>query len=216
MIKAVIFDMDGVLIDSEPLHYEADSEVFRKLKIQVSEEDRAGFLGKGPEGVLAFLKEKFNVQRSLEELISLDNMLRVAYFKNHSLPSMPGIPDLLVRVQNLGIPMAVASSSVRPLVEYLLEKQGLTGYFKCVVCGDDVPKTKPDPAIFNLAAAKLFTNPGNCLVVEDSPNGLLAAKAAGMKCAVYNRQNRADLNSLPADYFFSSFAGVQAETLISI
>jgi HAD superfamily hydrolase (TIGR01509 family) len=216
MIHSIIFDMDGVLVDSEPLHYEADSEVFRKLELLVSEEDRDTFLGKGPESVLAFLKEKYGLTNSLEELIQLDNRMRLEYFQKHSLPAMPGLIRILDELRQRQIPMAVASSSVRPLVLYLLENQSIKAYFNYIVCGDDVPKTKPDPAIFKLAAANLFTDPRNCLVVEDSPNGLLAAKAAGMKCAMYNRGNKADFTALQADYFFTSFTDLQLDVLINL
>jgi HAD superfamily hydrolase (TIGR01509 family) len=216
MIQSIIFDMDGVLVDSEPLHYEADSEVFHELKISVSENDRDSFLGKGPEGVLAFLKEKYGLTQSLEELIRLDNQVRLKYFKDHPLTPIPGLRDFLDELKRKAIPMAVASSSVRPLVEYLLLNQDLQPYFDYVICGDDVPKTKPDPALFNLAASKLRMSPGNCLVIEDSPNGLLAAKAAGMKCAVYNRFNRKDIAALQADYFFSSFTDLKVDRLICL
>ncbi|MFN8207557.1 MAG: HAD family phosphatase [Bacteroidales bacterium] len=216
MIQAIIFDMDGVLVDSEPLHYEADSEVFRELGIQVSKEDRDTFLGKGPEGVLAFLKNKYRLTQSLEELINLDNQVRFRYFQNHTPPPMPGLRSLLDELHQEGIPMAVATSSVRLLVEYLLGNLGLSGYFQHIVCGDDVPKTKPDPALFLLAAAKLGMLPSSCLVIEDSPNGFLAARAAGMKCAIYNRFNKQDLASLKADYSFAGFTGLQAASLINL
>jgi beta-phosphoglucomutase-like phosphatase (HAD superfamily) len=186
MLQAVIFDMDGVLLDSEPLHMEADREIFNKLGFKVTEQEQELFLGMGAEGTYAWLKEHFGLDEPLENLLKMDTAIRMQYFiEGPLLVPTPGIIELLEELSRCKIPLALGSSTVAPIVNRVLDLLNLRPYFQHIVTGDQVIRTKPDPAIFLLCARLLGIDPVNCLVVEDSWNGITAAKDAGMKSVGY-------------------------------
>jgi HAD superfamily hydrolase (TIGR01509 family) len=216
MLQAIIFDMDGVLIDSEPIHYNADTEIFNHLGIVLSHEDRSIFVGMGAEGVYSWLKERYLLAQSLEELLDFDNQFRLDFFRSHELSAIPGIPRLLRALQTHGLPMAVASSSVRSHVDYILSALGLSGFFTITLAGDEVEHTKPDPGLFLKAAELLNVAPENCLVIEDSKNGIIAAKAAGMRCVAYANQSVQSIGDVNVSRIIHSFEELTPEILFSI
>ncbi|MCK4541248.1 MAG: HAD family phosphatase [Spirochaetales bacterium] len=209
-ISAIIFDMDGVLIDSEPHHFLVEKEYFRDLTIEPSEEEHHSFVGLPMEKMWAQLKERYSLEAPLEELIQEDLRRRLTYFRQaERLVPLPGIIDLLNHLQSKRLPLGIASSSPGELVSIILKKLALTDYFSIIISGDQVLKGKPAPDIFLKAAMGLGVPPEGNLVIEDSENGVRAAKSAGMGCFAIRNPNSGRQDLSAADMIFNSVADIQ-------
>jgi HAD superfamily hydrolase (TIGR01509 family) len=180
---AVIFDMDGVLVDSEPLGFEAMRQVMARHGVAYTEVDNEQFLGVTTPESCRILKARHRLAPSAQEL-TRDYVERLLVLIEGRPRPMAGVPAVLATLHDAGYPMALASSAEPELIAANVEALGLGRYFKAVVSGAEVRRSKPAPDIFLEAARRLGVAPAVCLVVEDSRNGLLAAKAAGMACAV--------------------------------
>ncbi len=180
--SAVIFDMDGVIFDSEPLHQEVEAEILRNLGIVVDPEDSAAFLGANSYEMWARIIDRHGLTRSVEELVELERRRYRVTATQRGVPLVPGAEDLIRSLAARGTPLAVASSSPELHIEEHLEQAHLKHFFPVRVSGDSVPRSKPDPAIFLRAADLLGVPPEACIVIEDSPNGVAAAAAAGIHC----------------------------------
>ena len=182
----VIFDMDGVLVDTTPLCVDITWRLLNRLGIHLAREELFSFVGISVSEMWGKLKSEFCIHKSIAELVQdqkhaqLNRILEMG-----ELPPVSGIEELLIELNELGLPCAVASSSSPELISLLLSKARLNGYFICTVSGEDVPNGKPASDIFLLAARKLKANPASCLVIEDSPHGIEGAKAAGMTTIGY-------------------------------
>jgi len=182
-VQAVIFDMDGVLVDSEPFGYEALRRVMARHGLPHSEEENAEFLGRTTLESCRILKARHRLPGAPETLAEwyIEGML--ALIGQGPIP-MAGVPDVLLRLRAAGYPMALASSAEPRVIDANLAALSLRPLFEAVVSGTQVARGKPAPDVFLAAAERLAVSPHGCLVIEDSRNGLLAAKAAGMTCAV--------------------------------
>jgi len=205
-MQAVIFDMDGVLVDSEPLHRQHIQAFLVKLGVSEPEKLTHNFKGVGTKDTSRIIIETFDLSHSVEEMTK---MSRQAYLDHlNSLEELPSIPGAVAFVKNLaaaGHPLALASSASSKRIEMFLEKLGLTKYFKVIASGDHVERSKPAPDIFLLAARKLGMDPQDCVVIEDAENGVAAAKAAGMKCIAYGGSDHNTDNLLDADLVVKDF-----------
>jgi beta-phosphoglucomutase len=185
-IEAVIFDMDGVLVDSEPLYTEVERANFRQLGLAVSEEEHKQFRGTATDRMWQVLREKYNMKQSVGELVEMTNRLVTPYFRSMDrIEPMPGIVALIKKLKKKGILLALASSSYSDVIDIILRKTGLKNFFDVVVDSQMAGSSKPDPDIFLLAAEKLGVSPDRCIVIEDSTNGIKAARDAGMFCIAY-------------------------------
>ena len=181
-MRAVIFDMDGVLTDSEPLICAAAMEMFRERGVAVRPEDFHPFVGTGENRYLGGVAEKYGVALDIVEAKARTYELYLAMVPKR-LEGFPGAVELVRKCQAAGLACAVASSADRIKIEANLNKIGLpSATWQAVVTAEDVERRKPDPAIFLLAAQRLGVQPSECTVVEDAVNGIAAAKAAGMRC----------------------------------
>ncbi len=181
-IRAVIFDMDGVLTDSEPLINAAAVAMFRERGVPVAPEDFVPFIGTGENRYLGGVAEKYGVELDLEAAkrrtyeIYLDLVPR-------RLRAFPGAVELVHACRAAGRRVAVASSADRVKIEANLRHIGLPpAWWDAVVSAEDAARKKPAPDLFLAAARKLGLPPGACVVVEDAVNGVAAARAAGMRC----------------------------------
>lgn len=186
MIEAIIFDMDGTLVDTEPFNSEIEKRLFRLNKIEISEEEHQKYLGIASDAMWLEIAERNQLQIPVSELIEQNHIESFRYLSEvEQIPIMPGLVDLLEKLQHKKYPMAVASSSTPEVIDLILRRTNLKKYFQVIVSAQETGKSKPEPDVFLLAAEKLGVKPVNCLVVEDSPNGIKAALAAGMTCVAY-------------------------------
>lgn len=202
----VIFDMDGVLIDSEPLYVEMNEELFSELGIFIDKEEYHKFVGMSSPLMWGMIKEEFSLPQSVDELMNREKQRIHELLRSDRLSEpIAGVESLLMDIKKAGIPAAVASSSARKNVEMVLSKLDLSGYFKATVCGEDVANGKPAPDIFLKASAAINTAPENCVVIEDSVNGLRGSLAAGMRCIGYAGDPLSKQDLTGADLLVKSF-----------
>jgi HAD superfamily hydrolase (TIGR01509 family) len=211
MFKAVIFDMDGVIVDSEPAHYNADNALFEKLGIKLSAEERELFLGVSSDWMWNYILARHSLKLSKKEILALDVSVRSEFLLAPNHPRVnSGLELLLQHLKNAGLLLAVASSTVAGIMKPLLIELDLLKYFNHIAAGDQVEHAKPAPDVFLLASHLLKVSPAQCLAIEDSPNGIKAAKAAGMKCIGYSPlNNTASLSE--ADFIIRNFDQLRQE-----
>ena len=180
--KGVLFDMDGVLVDSEEYIARAACMMFAEKKVQVKPEDFRPFIGTGEDRFLGGVAEKYKVKLNMpaDKVRTYGIYLEIIKGKLHPLQ---GVVEFIGKCKSAGVKMAIASSADKQKVAGNLMEIGLDdGQFGAVVCGEDIEHKKPAPDIFILAAAKIGLRPSQCLVIEDAVSGVQAAKAAGAKC----------------------------------
>lgn len=186
-MKAVIFDMDGVLIDSEPLYEQHLKTFLVTLGVSDPEKLQRSLKGKSSKDISAILIETFSLTHNLDELTQISRQAYLDYLNAQELlPPIPGAKELVEHLHRAGHPIALASSASNKRIKLFLDKLGLEQYFKLIASGEDVKRSKPAPDIFLLAADLLGKSPEECVVIEDAWNGVQAAKAAGMKCIAYS------------------------------
>ena len=179
---AVIFDMDGVLVNSEPLINAAAIGMFREHGLVVQPDDFLPFVGMGEERYIGGVAEKYNFPLDLAEVKRRTYEIYLELVPSR-LEAFPGVIELVRSCREAGLLVSVASSADKVKVQANLNKIGLpVEFWDAVIWGEDVRKKKPAPDIFLLAAAKLGVKPNECVVVEDAVNGIQAAHAAGMRC----------------------------------
>jgi HAD superfamily hydrolase (TIGR01509 family) len=211
MIRTVIFDMDGVIIDTEPIHHHAFFTQFAELGIVVSDELYASFLGSSTRNVFQRLKQEFTLPQEVPALLQRKRELfNQAFDTDASLDLLPGVRALIEDLQAHGVQMVLASSASKATIARVFNRFGLAPYFSHTVSGEDFAQSKPNPAIF-LHAAKLAQTPvGECIVIEDSANGVAAAKAAGIYCIGYASPHSAGQDLRLADRVIQDFAELSA------
>lgn len=174
---AVIFDMDGVLVDGEPLHFEAVNQLLAEEGLSISLDAYKPYMGTktGWQDMAAAL----GLKRPLDEYAAAYRAIMLERYRSRS-EALPGARELVTALAAADFPLAVASSSIRPWVEACLERIGLLRAFSVVVTGSEVAEGKPSPEIYLKTAELLGCSPASCLVFEDAPAGIQAARAAGM------------------------------------
>ena len=180
-LEAVIFDMDGVLIDSEPIHFEATRALLADLGIDYAPDVDENFFGCTDYDVFHALRARYGLATD-EGQLAAAWVARSVGLLNGPLVPMPGVPDVLLALRRSGIRLALASSSAPAIISATLNGLGLSGLFEFTVSGHDVERGKPAPDIFLEAARRLQVSPDALLIVEDSFNGLSAAVEAGIRC----------------------------------
>jgi HAD superfamily hydrolase (TIGR01509 family) len=176
---AVIFDMDGVLIDSEPIHFDVLRALLRQDGFELSQAENEDFIGVTSEAMFTTLIARHGLPRGLADYMARYDQAVLRAFDQPRSPQ-PGVVSLLETLRANAVPTAVASSSRRAWIDATLRSLGLATAFDAIVSGDDVARSKPDPAIYLLAAQRLEVPPERCLAIEDSPNGVESARRAGM------------------------------------
>ena len=187
--KAVIFDMDGVLIDSQPLHYEVDMGVLKSCGYPATLDDVQHYTGKSNPDRWPEYRATLNLSPSVDELIRIQEDLMRKIFLQDGLMPIDGVPELLQHLKANQIPCAVASSTAHELVCLVLKHIGIFDYFDAIVSGEDVAHGKPAPDVYLKAAEKIGISPEYCVAIEDSPAGMLSAKRANMTCVAFKNPN---------------------------
>ena len=215
--EAVIFDMDGVLIDSEPIHIGIEKQLFDKLGIDVSETVHRSYMGASNEFMYSDLRSRFKLSESVTELIESDELFRSDYFQRlDTIPANDGLISLLGQIKTAGLKLAVATSSSPEIANLLLNKCGIASFFDAIVTTSEAGKSKPSPDVYLLAAQKIGVSPEDCIVFEDSPNGLLSAKSAGMFCVVIQSDSELIQKLSKADYLIQSFTEITLTRLTDL
>jgi len=180
MLKGVIFDMDGVLVDNTAVHIEAFDIFCRRYGIENWQSKIANFYGMGNDDIMsALLPENIRSEKSLKEWgLEKEAVYREIYATR--IKPLDGLCNMLAAIKSAEILCAVGSSACRENVEFVLDKCNIGEYFDLKICGDDVTRCKPDPEIYLTVTDKLGLRPSECLVFEDSKAGIEAGKRAGM------------------------------------
>ena len=207
--KAFIFDMDGVLIDSENLYKTIESRLFLDVGIMMDPLEHVSYQGSSNPVMWARIKEKHGLGQPLQELVDKTEKTVIKYFS--SLPCidpMPGVVELLLLLKEKKRKIALASSSTIDVICIILEKTGLGDFFDVIAESLEAGAGKPDPAIFLLAQRKLGIPKENCLIIEDSTNGIKAALAAGIYCIAFNGPGSEHQDQSEADWQISTFGEI--------
>ncbi|MEA4936015.1 MAG: HAD family hydrolase [Paludibacter sp.] len=213
--RCIIFDMDGVIIDSEPIHHACEKEIFDLLGIHVPEEVHNTFVGSTDEIMWSRIAEEHGLPMDeVESIIQLKQRLYLEYLEQEQyLQPIPNIMELIEELNNNFL-LVLASSSPHEQIDYILENLDLKQYFTSIISGEDVVKGKPSPEIFLLAAKSAGVKPELCVVIEDSYNGIIAAKNARMKCIAYYNPNSGNQDLSKADIVVSSFKEISVAMLL--
>lgn len=217
MIEAVIFDLDGSMVDSMWVWKSIDIEYLGKFGIVMPDDLQASIGGRSFTETAVYFKERFRLPDPVETIKADWN--RMAWDKyTHEVPLKKGVLELLQYCKEHRIRMGIATSNSRELVENIVAVHHLESYFTCIITGCDVAKGKPSPDIYLAAAKALKADPENCLVFEDIIHGIQAGKAAGMKvCAVYDKYSEyqeAEKRKL-ADYYTLEFTELIENSILA-
>lgn len=214
MIQTVIFDMDGVIVDTEPVHHFAYQQHFEQLKIDVSPEMYASFTGNSTKNIYERLKTTFQLNTDIQTLVETKrNLFNAAFDQKQDLYLLDGVEALIQELKENDIQLVLASSSAKVTIKRIFDRFDLHTYFSHQVSGEDFPKSKPHPAIFQHAAFLAKTAVEKCIVFEDSTNGIMAAKSAGIYCVGYKSVHSKLQDYSLADQVISHFNELNSEKI---
>lgn len=179
-IEAIIFDMDGVLIDSERISFKCYQEVFKDYTYEIDEKSYVKFIGRNVDGIKEVMQEEYGSDFPFDEIYKKKVKLAIEFTDKNGVKIKPGVHELLDYLKKENYKIAVATSTRRQRALQLLEEAKIKEKVNFVVCGDEVENSKPDPEIFLKAAKGLGVEPEKCIVIEDSDAGITAAHAAKM------------------------------------
>lgn len=209
-IKAVIFDLDGTLVDSMWMWKSIDVEYLGRKGIAVPEDIQAfqeELEGMGFTETAVFFKNRFQIEDSLEEIKKTWIFMAEEKYCNE-VPLKAGVREFLEELRNRNIRIGISSSNSRELIQVVLKAHGIAEYFDCITTCCEVPNSKPAPDVYLKTAEELQVEPKDCLVFEDVPMGIMAGKNAGMQvCAVedaYSKRQEAEKRRL-ADYYIEDY-----------
>uniref|UniRef100_UPI004057B7CA HAD family hydrolase n=1 Tax=Acetatifactor sp. TaxID=1872090 RepID=UPI004057B7CA len=205
--EAVIFDLDGSLVDSMWMWHEIDVEYLGRFGIELPENLQSEIEGMSFSETAVYFKEHFAIPDSVEKM--KDDWNKMAWDKyTYEVPLKPGVAEFLLNCKNHNMKLGIATSNSRELVDNIATVHNLNNYFDCIMTGCEVAHGKPSPDIYLAVADKLDVKPENCLVFEDIIPGIMAGKNAGMEvCAVedaYSVHDREAKQKL-ADYYIEDF-----------
>ena len=202
--KALLFDLDGTLVDSEHFHFNTWNELLAESNIQLDFPDfLKNYAGIPLPGNAKRLKELYEIDSPLDLLISRKEELTVERLKTSQIELMPYVKDTLDFFLSTGVKMALVTASKRPDVDEMFLKNGLAQYFSFLVTRSDVVNSKPDPESYNLAVSKFGFKKSDCLVFEDTLNGLRAAKGADLTCFAIQGNSEDHAKLAAADKIFT-------------
>lgn len=208
---AVIFDMDGVLVDTEPLHYRINQLVMEAMGHELPYEYYRQFIGSTNTHMWNTLIRDYGLLLSPDELNAMAAKKKEEIIAREGYPEIAGAREFVASLKKAGIKLAVASSSAPFMIDKMTAGVGVREYFDELVSGETVERPKPAPDVFLKAADMLGVRPSECLVIEDSENGTKAARAAGMACLGFINPGSGVQDLSAADYLFEAYEGIDAE-----
>lgn len=200
MIKALLWDMDGVILDSEPLHDKVLDMVLEKFGHQSTPEDRVRFMGASSEKMWTELKAQYSLDADVNTLIEMQWETIISELPGSGIPASEGLKDVLTYAKEQGIKSAIVSSSRRDFIEAVTRYLNIEEYINYIVDGFKVKNGKPSPEIYNLALKTGGFRPEECLVIEDSTNGVGAGINAGITVIGYDNPTSFGQDISRADY----------------
>ncbi|MBP0723993.1 HAD family phosphatase [Bacillus sp. RG28] len=180
-IKAIIFDMDGLMFDSERVTLEAIKKIGQAYQYVIEDEHVHEIIGTNQKYAKKRFQERFGEDFPFEDIMKQKKVDILEYYQTEGVPKKEGLVELLEYLKEKKLPLAVATSSYRESATFILKKAEVFPYFDAIICGDEVTHSKPEPEIFLKAASTLGVYPEECIVIEDSENGLIAAQKAGIR-----------------------------------
>ncbi|MDU5334117.1 HAD family hydrolase [Enterococcus sp.] len=216
MLEAIIFDMDGVLVDSEYTYFQSKSQILKEAGHEVEESYHFQFMGTTSEYMWEQMKQEFSLPLSVQEYVQEMTALRQAMIKRDGVRVIPHVQAFVKRLSAAGLKLAVASSSSLAEIKVNLAEIGLAEYFSEVVSTEEVKHSKPAPDVYLAAAERIGVKPENCLGIEDTKNGAGAVHNAGMVCVGFANPVFPPQDLAAADRVVSSFAELDGDSLTKI
>lgn len=214
MLNAVIFDMDGVLVNSEPVHQRLEKEMFEELGLQLTFEEQQSFVGMSARDSWTLVINKYRLPHNPEELLITGRTKYWEVLRNtNEVKLMEGIDALISELRSNGIELLLASSASSATIGQILKKFNLENVFPRYIGGDQVSCSKPDPEIFIKIAAVANVSPLECVVIEDASHGVTAAKAAGMKCIGFQNHHSGKQDLSHADWIVHNLQEISLKKL---
>ena len=209
----IIFDMDGVLIDSEPLHQLAEKKLLKEYGVEVDTDELLQYMGRSTEKLLNDFIEAYHLDVDYPTLFSKHKTNLIDIF-DKQVQTIEGIPEFLSVLESHQIPFALASSSNLQLIHTVLNHFGWQARFTQVVSGEEIINGKPAPDIFLETAKRLNTTSDNCVVIEDSGAGVRAGKAAGMRTIGFHSPNSHQQDISMADLEIHDFSSDTVQQIL--
>jgi len=213
-MKAFIFDMDGVIIDSEPIHFEIDVKTMAYFGVDISPQELERFVGMTNPEMWKILKQEYNLQPSISEIVDYQLTSKIELLRSLEMSPIDGIYELILELKKHNIKLAIASSSPRTFINEVLLKFEINNDFDFVISGEEVERGKPMPDIYLEAAKCLDVRADECYVLEDSKNGVLAAKSANMKCIGFINPSSGNQDLTMADRIINTIKELNVTDLL--
>ncbi len=210
-MEAFLFDMDGVIVDTQQYHSRALQQVFTEIGVSVSLAELSQYAGTKRGASFRGIAAQRGLKLPVEQLSARKDVLFNDIIAHTQLQPIEGIPELLAKLQAAGIPMAIASSSSDAFIAYIVDCLHIRSFFDALLSGENLPESKPNPAIYLLTAQTLGVLPEQCVVLEDAALGVQAAKAAGMYCIGYQNPHSGQQDLSHADEIVASIRDIHID-----
>lgn len=211
-MRAFIFDMDGVIINSEPLHFQVESELAKEKGIALKEGELESYVGVRADEMWASLKAKHRASFDVDELLVEANEKKLAYLNDASIEPIEGIRELLAQLKEKGYKVGLGSSSPVAFIDAVLTAFAIKNQFDVVLSGEQVTKGKPAPDIYLEVAKQLDVEPQYCTVLEDAAHGVQAGKAAGMDVIGFVNPHSGNQDLSKADHVIKGISAITIQT----
>lgn len=212
-LNAIVFDFDGVLAKTMPFHVQSEKILFKNHGVGVSVEELMEFSGMRVSEFVKAVVEKKGLSENWQELVEEKYKIMSELIEERGVERMPGAAEFVKNAAQKNLRLAVASGSRKEFIQFVLSKVGIDNVFEVVLGDNEIEKGKPAPDIFLKCAKLLEVKPSECLVIEDSENGIIAAKRAGMKAIALRGHAHQFHDFSKADLVVGSFKGIDLEKL---
>ena len=207
MLKAILFDLDGTLIDSEHFYLDSWNEILAEVGAELTYDDWVNnYMGTTAHLNAQKIKDKYGLSASVEELTARRKQITIRLFKSTDVALMPFVPESLEYYRSKGLRMAIATSSQREDVEAIFERNGLGHFFEFMMTRNDVNEAKPHPESYLRCVERLGIDKHECIVFEDTHTGIASAKAAGLTCYAIQSNTNEHHKLMAADKIFTNLS----------
>jgi beta-phosphoglucomutase family hydrolase len=213
MMKAVIFDLDGVIAETEHIHIQAEKQAMLKYGVKISEDELHQYTGTTAKQMFTELIRKYKLNTTFDKIFKEKEKILFKLLEKDVQPTK-GVIELLCELKQMKLKLGIASSSHKRLINYILRRLEIRHLFDSVIGAEDITHSKPNPEIFLMCAKTLNANPVECLVVEDAKLGVEAAKTAEMKCLGYRNPSSGKQDLSKADLITDDLSKLDIQKLL--